>query len=412
MATGVVDFSDLETQRNPFEAYRQLHRQGPVYRDPGTGFFVVTDYDMLRDVARNPSLFSNDNGVILIRSGELGKKIRAMQEEHGIPSVSVLLTTDPPAHTYHRAFVDKAFSPARVKQLEEYLKGVCEDLLDRLDGRDEIDFVADVCVQIPVLVVADLLGVDRSRAGDIKRWTDATARASDPTLDDETMLELLKVACGLELFIRELAQKYRLEPNDSLLSTVANMTVDGRPLTDPELVSLMRQVFVAGHETTTNTMAGAMMWMINVPGLEARLRNEPQLIELFVEEVLRLEAPLQAMFRRATADTVLGDVEIPAGSVIVMRWGAGNRDPKRFPDPDSLDLTRRNVRNHLAFGTGIHFCVGNQLARAELRIAITALLKRFCNFRYVDGENSIERSPHYFQYGISKLLIGFYRISN
>lgn len=410
--TGLVDFSDHATQIYPFEAYRQLHQQGPVYRDPGTGYFVVLDYDMLRDVARNPSLFSNETGVLLVRSGELGKKIHQMQEEHGIPSVSVLLTTDPPMHSYYRAFVDKAFSPARVKQLEQYLTGVCEDLLDRLDGRSEIEFVADVCVQIPVMVVADLLGVDRSRSGDIKRWTDATARASDPTLDDDTMLELLKCACGLELFIRDLAQGYRKHPNDSLLSNVANMAVDGRPLTDPELVSLMRQVFVAGHETTTFTMAGAMMWMINVPGLESRLREEPQLIDVFVEEVLRLEAPLQGMFRRTTADTVLGDVEIPAGSVIVMRWGAGNRDPERFPHPDTLDLTRRNVRNHLAFGTGIHFCVGNQLARAELRIAFAALLKRFRNFRYAAREHPVERSPHYFQYGINKLFIEFDRVTD
>lgn len=407
MTTDLVDFSDHATQINPFEAYRQLHEQAPVYRDPGTGFYVVLDYDLLRDVARDTKLFSSETGILLVRKGELGKRIAAMQEKHGIPSVSVLLTTDPPDHTYYRGFVDKAFSPARVKQLVTYLTDVCEDLMDRLADRREIEFVQDVCVQIPVLVLVDLLGVDRSRMADIKRWADATARASDPTLDDDTMIGLLKIACELELFTRELAQHYRKHPNDSLLSNIANMEVDGRAMSDPELVSLVRQIYVAGHETTTYTMAGAMMWLINTPGLEQKLRENPELIELFVEEVLRLEAPLQGMFRRATEDTVLGGVEIPKDSVLVVRWGAGNRDPRRFPDPDKLDLTRRNLRNHLAFGTGIHFCVGNQLARAELRIALTALIKRYRNFRYAAGENSIGRSPHYFQYGIRELHIAY-----
>lgn len=407
MATAAVDFSDHATQINPFDAYRQLHATAPVYRDPGTGFYVVLDYDLLREVARDPKLFSNETGVLLVRSGELGRRIAEMQEEHGIPSVSVLLTTDPPHHTYYRGFVDKAFSPARVKQLERYLTEVCEELMDRIADRREVEFVQDVCVQIPVLVLVDLLGIDRSRMADIKRWADATARASDPTLDADTMIGLLKIACELEIFTRELAQHYRQHPNDSLLSTIANMEVDGRAMSDPELVSLVRQIYVAGHETTTYTMAGAMMWLINTPGLEDKLRDNPELIELFVEEVLRLEAPLQGMFRRATEDTVLGGVAIPKDSVIVTRWGAGNRDPRRFPDPDKLDITRRNVRNHLAFGTGIHFCVGNQLARAELRIGLTALIKRYRNFRYAAGANSIGRSPHYFQYGIRELHIAY-----
>lgn len=404
-------FGDPAIQSDPFAAYDALRGEHPVYRDPATGFYVVLDYDLLCQVALDSATYSNSTGVLAVRSGELGAEIKRIQAENNIPTVPTLLVTDPPDHTFYRRLVDKAFSAARVKRLEGYLTGVIDDLVAGFENEPSIDFFARMGNVVPLYVVADLIGADRSRIDDIKRWSDSAAAASDPSVDRQTILHHIRVTCEFQRFIRDQAHRYRASPDDTLLSEVANAEVDGRRLTDPELVSMMQQVFVAGHETTSSTMTGGMLYLIRTPGLEEQLRQRPELIRNFVEEVLRLESPLQGMFRITTRDVELGGVSIPAKSVIVVRWGAGNRDSKQFACPAQLDLERKNPMRHLAFGYGIHFCVGNQLARAELRISFDRLLRRLKNFRLVDGDRSIERLSHYFIYGIRRLDIAFDRIA-
>lgn len=403
------DFCDPAVQADPFASYEAARQQGPVYRDPQTGFYFVLDYDLLREVAGDSATFSSATGVLSVRSGDLGEEIRRIQEENGIFLVPALLVTDPPLHKFHRGFVDKAFSPSRVRKLETYLGGVIDDLITGFENEPVIDFVQRMALMVPVYVVADLIGADRSMVHDIKRWSDASAAGVDPSLTREQTLAAIREACGLQRFILDQTHRYRQAPADNLLSDVANGKVDGRQLSESEIVTLMEQVFVAGHETTTNTMSLGMLRMIQTPGLEALLRSNPQEIGAFVEEILRLDSPLQGMFRLTTRDVELGGTHIPAHSVVVVRWGAGNRDPKRFANAAEIDLKRPNLRQHLAFGTGIHFCVGNQLARAELRISFERLLERLGNFRLADGAASVERASHYFIHGLKRLDIAFER---
>ncbi|WIW89525.1 cytochrome P450 [Sphingobium sp. V4] len=401
------DFADPAVQANPFEAYEKLRDAHPVYKDPTTGFYVVLDYDLLREVAGDSLTYSSDTGVLQVRSGEIGEEIRRIQADHGIHLEPALLVTDPPRHTFHRRFVEKAFSPSRVRKLEGYLTEVVADLATSLADQPSVEFVSQFAVMVPVFVVADLIGASRDMVQDIKRWSDASAAGVDPSLDQNTILDAVTEACQLQQFILEQARRFRIEPADNLLSDVANAEVNGLRLSDPELVSLMEQIFVAGHETTTNTMAHAMLRLIQTPGLEGQLREEPGLISSYIEEVLRLDSPLQGMFRMTTKDVTLSGVPIPARSVVVLRWGAGNRDAKRFAFPAEVDLHRPNIRNHLAFGTGIHFCIGNQLGRAELRIAFEQLLRKYCNFRLANGPSSASRAEHYFIYRLQKLEIAF-----
>lgn len=407
MSACPVDFADRKVQVCPFDAYRELRSDHPVYLDPTTGFYVVLDYALLREIGMDTKRFSSSTGVLVVRSGELGKQLQKVQEEHGVPPVPVLIVTDPPLHGFHRALVDRAFGLPRVKKLEAYLTQVVDDLIDRIVDRSPIDFVSEFAVTVPVSVLTDLMGVPRSQMSEIKRWADASSAAADPSKDTETKVRLTRIVCEFQRYVAGLAKEYREKPNDSVLSDLANADVDGRKLTENELVAICQQIMVAGHETTTRTMAGALLWMINTPGLEQRLRDNPDLISNFIEEVLRLEAPLQGMFRMTTTDVELGGVKIPAKSVVVVRWGAGNRDPKRFDSADALDIDRVNVKQHLAFGAGPHFCVGNQLARSELRISFDRLLRRMKNFRLVAGDGSVVREPHYFIYGIGELHIEF-----
>jgi cytochrome P450 len=402
-----VDFSDVKTQVNPFAAYDELREEHPVYRDPTTGFYVVLDYTLLREVGLNTRQFSSNTGLMQVRTDNVGKRMREIEQEHGVPPDAVLLITDPPAHDFYRSLVKNAFSSTRVKKLESYLEKVVAEIIANVLAKGSVEFVSEVALMVTMNVTADLLGVPRSQVEDIKRWSDATATSADPSTDADVNLRLIRIVCEFQRYITALADDYRAAPNESLLSNLANAEVDGRRLTQNEMVGMMQQIMVAGHETTTNAMAGAMRWLIKTPGLERTLREDSGLLQNFIEEVLRLEAPLQGMFRLALADVQLGGVTIPAGSVVVLRWGAGNRDPHRFDCPAALDIHRTNARQHLTFGHGPHFCIGKELARSEMRILFTQLLRKMSNFRLVDGERSVQREPHYFIYGIKKLHIAF-----
>lgn len=402
-----IDFSDSKTQVNPFAAYDELRAEHRVYRDPTTGFYVVLDYELLREVGVNTRQFSSNTGLMQVRTDEVGKRMLDIQKEQGVPPDAVLLITDSPAHDFYRSLVKNAFSSARVRKLESYLESVVAEILVGVASKRYVEFVSEVALMVTMSVAADLLGLPRSQVADIKRWSDATAASADPGTDPEVNLGLIRIVCEFQRYVTALADDYRATPNESLLSDLANADVDGRRLTENELVGMMQQIMVAGHETTTNAMAGAMRWLIRTPGLEGTLRGDAMLLHNFIEEVLRLEAPLQGMFRLAVTDVELGGVTIPAGSVVVLRWGAGNRDPRRFEHPEALDIRRANSRQHLTFGHGPHFCIGRDLARSEMRILFDQLLHKMSNFRLADGETSVVREPHYFIYGIKKLYLAF-----
>ena len=174
---------------------------------------------------------------------------------------------------------------------------------------------------------------------------------------------------------------------------------------------MVLQIVVAGNDTTTNPMSSGMYRIVTNPGLERRLREDREAIGNFVEEVLRFDSPIQGLWRRVTRDTRLGDTELPAGSMVVLRFGAANRDPRKFAEPDDLDVERGNARQHMAFGVGPHFCIGNQLARAELRTAFNLLLDRMRDFRLLRGEEGVEFVSHFFGYGPARLEIAFDRVA-
>jgi cytochrome P450 len=400
---------DPDVQRCPFHAYAEVRKSGPVYLDPQSGFYTVVDYNVIRELVADTATFSNVTGMLLVKNAPYQDKIDTIFREHGYLPVNTLVVSDPPAHKFHRALVEKAFTAGRVKSMEDYIGGVIDGLIDAFADQGKIDFVKALAIPVPMFVIGDALGMPRGDLDKLHRWSDAVIQEGDQSNDEERQTAITWTLVELHQYIAARANEYRANPANNILSDLVHADIDGQKLTMPELVAIMIQLLVGGNETTTSAMAAGLYRMIE-DNLEDQLRNDPSLIPNFVEEVLRMDAPVQCLFRRATRDTEIAGTKIPAQSIVILRWGAGNRDPNKFVDPDKFDLKRGNARQHMTFGMGPHFCIGNQLARGELRLAFTKLLAKLKNFRIAPGQSSIERHPHFFAYGMSRLDVTFERM--
>ncbi|MFW3895143.1 cytochrome P450 [Pseudomonas bharatica] len=399
-----ISMTDPKVMGCPFSAYDAVREQQEIYVDPVSGFYVVTRYDDVKAIADDPHTFSNSTGQLGTRSQQASQKVAQLYRSEGFLHVDTLVTNDPPSHTRYRSLVDKAFNALRIRSAEGTILSVTNGLIENFP-EGPFDFAQAFSIPLPVRMIAEQLGIPAEKGADFKRWSDALLQQSNPALNEQQMLDVAKVVIEMQNFFAQMIRATREQPTGTLLSDLANLDIDGEPLSEGELVSILMQLLVAGNETTTNTLSAAVLRLAQDPDLQDHLRKNPQQIRNFYEEVLRLDAPLQGLFRRATKATQVGTTAIPEGAILNLRWGAGNRDPQRYENRDQLDLDRKAVTQHLAFGHGIHFCLGNQLARAELRIGLTRLLEETTSIRLADCEDNVVRPPHFIAYGISKLMI-------
>jgi cytochrome P450 len=402
-----ISFIDPEVMRCPFAAYTAVRGQGPVYFDESCGYYIVTGYNEVRKWAADTENLSNMTGLLLVKDAPYQPKIDAIYEKHGFLPVNTLTVSDPPLHTFHRSLVDKAFTASRVKQMEDYLQSIIDGMIDQFIGRGTCDFYADFAAKVPIHVIASQLGVALDDIDQFKAWSDAVIMESNPTNTEEQQAEITRTICELQQFIARKAEQFQKEPGNCLLSDLVHADDNGRKMSMRELVSIVLILLVAGNDSTSLAMTSTMHRLITTPGAEDKLRADPSRIPNFIEEVLRLEAPVQGLYRRALNPIRIADTDIPKGAIVVLRFGGANRDPGQFPNPDTLEMGRNNVRSHLTFGAGPHFCIGNQLSRGELRIAFTTLLNRARNFRMPGGEDSVGWMSHFLVYGPHKLNIAF-----
>lgn len=399
-----ITMTDPKVMGCPFPAYDTLREEKDIYIDPVTGFYVITRYDDLKAIADDPHTFANNTGQLGSRSQSASQKVGELYSKEGFLHVDTLVTNDPPSHTRYRSLVDKAFNALRIRSAEGTILAVTNALIDKFPN-GPFDFAEAFSIPLPVRMIADQLGIPPDLGPDFKRWSDALLQQASPNLSEDEMLAVAKVVVQMQQFFAKMIRDSREKPSGTLLSDLANLDVDGQLLSEGELVSILMQLLVAGNETTTNTLSAAVLRLAEDPALQDQLRKNPDQIRNFYEEVLRLDAALQGLFRRATKDTQVGTTAIPAGAILNLRWGAGNRDPQRYENRNEVDLERKAITQHLAFGHGIHFCLGNQLARAELRIGLSRLLKETTSFRLADVPDNVVRPPHFIAYGISKLMI-------
>ncbi|RYY25363.1 MAG: cytochrome P450 [Sphingomonadales bacterium] len=402
--TGAVSFMDPAVQQCPYSAYQELRELGPVYQEPSTGFFVVLDHGLCRKIASDTEIFRNDTGIM---RGRLRPEVMKIYEESGVVPIQGLVTGDGPDHRFQRALVEKVFTMGRVKKMETYLTQVVDECIEGFIAAGRADLHADLAVKLPLLVIADQLGVPREDLERFRYWTESSAEGTNPILDPDRELELIRIEVEFNNYLLGIAEAYRSEPADVLFSDIVHANVDGRRVTDGELVAMASLLIIAGNETTTNAIGNAFHRLIVEPELQEQLRSEPERIGAFVEESLRYEAPIQGLFRLVSRDTEVAGVSIPQGSILVLRWGAANRDPTVFDEPDRFDPQRGNARSHITFGYGPHFCLGSHLARGEIRISIARMLDRLRNIRFAADDAPVERASTYVVSGYQKQLVEF-----
>jgi len=376
-----------EVLANPFAYYQAAIAQRPVMILPGTNITVVSSYDLVAEATGRVEDFSNDFSALLAGQRSADPDVTA-ELEKGWPQRNTLLTADPPVHTRFRKLVNLAFSMKRVDAIEAEIRRLVEQLVDGFPADGRIDFVKDFAIPLPVAVIAGQIGIGEADGSispegiaTVKRWSDAFADRLGGMISKERELECARQVVEFQHAMKQRIDARRAHRTEDLLSDLVHATIDGeRPLDDAELMSVLQQLMVAGNETTTSTLAGGVLLLIQNPDQDARVRADPALIPNMVEEMLRLESPSAGLWRVVKRDAELGGVTVPGNSMMMLRYAAANRDPARFENPDSFDVARKNARSHLAFGRGIHMCVGNMLSRKELAVAFDVLLKKVKHF--------------------------------
>ncbi len=400
-----------ETLIDPFDHYRAMHEAGvAIELLEGMNTYVVYSYDLCSEATTKPEIFSNDFTALMGR--EADEDIQAILAE-GWPDLPTLLTADHPVHTRNRKLVNLAFSAPRVNAIEADMRQKSIDLIEAFADRGECEFVEEFGVPLPVAMIAGQIGLDDDPKR-VKRWSDAAVDRFSQMVDHDRKLECARSLVEFQHYMKGLIDDRRANGGNDLLTDLVEARIEGEtPLIDPEIMSLMQQFMVAGNETTTSTLAGGLLQLIRNPDQMAKAKaaaggRDPKVIGNLVEEALRYETPTAGMWRIVKQDTELGGMAIPAGSVVQLRYAAANRDPSRFPDPDTFDIERTNARTHLSFGKGPHMCVGNMLSRKEMLVAFDELLERLDNFAVAD-ENEIRILPNILLRGVTNLPITFTR---
>jgi cytochrome P450 len=296
-----------------------------------------------------------------------------------VPAPQWFIFFDPPRHTRLRALVTRAFTPRSVANLEPRIRELSRGLLDRMIDRGEMDLAADFAIPLPMSVIAELLGVPPEDQPRYKRWSDGILNLSQSLFRGEeearAVEEYAAVTEEMRAYLPGILAQRRAKPQDDLLTRLVEAEVEGERLTEDEILGIFQLLLVGGQETTTNLINSAILCLLENPDQLARLRAEPDLLPSAIEEVLRYRSPLQWMLRTPRRDVELHGRVIPAGKLVLAVIGSANRDPRHFADPNRFDIAREE-NPHIAFGHGLHFCLGAPLARLEARIALADLLAR------------------------------------
>ncbi len=372
-----VDLSDPDAfvAGIPHAAFQRLRTEAPVYwqpeKDGGRGFWAVTRYEDLMRVSKDPLTFSSARG---------GTNIFEVPEEDLTMLRLLMLNMDPPKHNKFRRLVSTGFTARMVTQLEPHVREICADLVDKVIERDTFDFVTEVAAELPLLVIAELLGVPAEDRHKLFEWSNSLVGFDDP--EYKTSMETGKIASAqMWAYANQLAAERKQHPLGDLVSVLMEAEVDGDRLTEMEFDSFFLLLAVAGNETTRNLISGGMRALIEHPEERARLVADPALLATGIEELLRWVSPLIHFRRTATRDVEMHGQTIREGDKVVIFYPSANMDERVFVNPHTFDVTR-TPNDHLAFGIGEHFCLGANLARLEINAIFEELLKRLPDLEF------------------------------
>jgi cytochrome P450 len=374
---------------DPYPLYTQARREQPVFYSPRLDMWIVTRYDDICAVVKQPQRFSSAEA--LEASSVLPDPVNAVIET-GYLKFQSLVQTDPPDHARVRGVFGKVLTPQRVAALEPRIRELCNQLIDDFIQDGHADLITQFAFPLPGLVICDLLGVPREDMLRVKRGHEGRQALMSAHDSVEHMVAAAREYVSLQhYFIQHLEQRVA-QPQDDLLTLLAPAEIGGTsPLTMQEAVCNAIDLFAAGHETTTDLIGNGLSLLLAHPEQMQALRDDPTLIPAAIEEMLRMEAPVRGMFRMTTDEVTLGDVRLPKGVKLLVLYGSGNRDERQFSNPDVFDIRRKDASKHLSFGKGIHFCIGSVLARLEGRVAFELLLQRLPGLRRNSERPAVRR---------------------
>jgi len=394
---------------DPYPHYARLRDESPVHWSEAARGFVVTRYDDVAFVLKSPELFSSDAMQTMLMGGtpsadpmqDPATLQRMLSIVQALPfSMQELLTArnliaaDPPAHGAMRTLVNRGFTPRRVQSWEKRGREVVEACTARLRAGGDFEVVRDLAIPLPVTLIAEILGVEAERMDDFKRWSDAIVSGLTGSGRDLDPVESgFAAALGeLQAYIGDVIEQRESNPGDDLVSVLIEARDGEGRLSTVELIFFVLVLLVAGNETTTNLIGNATQALLSNPDELARVHADRSLVPALVEETLRYDSPVQILFRRATRDLEIEGTPIPAGSIVIPALGSANRDERQWGRDASQFRIERNPQGHLAFGFGIHFCLGASLARLEARLALDALVehlprrvRRESRLEYIDS---------------------------
>lgn len=386
----VRELSTPEERFNPFRWYRKMREEAPVRWDEERRTWDVFGYEEVKTVLDRKEVFSS-------RVFRDGKSLF----ENG------LLNLDPPKHTQMRDIVNKAFTPKAMKDWEPRIQAITNELLDDIGGEREIDLVEQLSYPLPVRVIAEMLGVPAKDKRKFKDWSDQAVAGpanNSEEAKNEQHRKQQQVVGELYAYFKEIIELKKQEPADDIISVLLQASVDGQSLTEEEIVGFCILLLVAGNETTTNLITNAIYTFMEYPEVYRQIKSQPdELLPAAIEEVLRFRSPVQASFRIVHEDVELGGKKLRAGEYVIAWMGAANRDEKQFQDAEQF-MVPRKPNPHMAFGRGIHFCLGAPLARMEAEIALREWIRRYPDFKLSAGF-TLKPLESTFAYGIKELLL-------
>jgi len=366
-----------ENRRDPYPAYRRLRESAPIRWNRWQRSWLLSRYEDVAEVLRDPRFTTDRRALLPFRVMR-----RASRRHPDFVNLldRNLLMLDGEEHRRVRSLVSKAFTPRRVEALRPRVEEIVDELLEAVAGHGELELVRDLAHPLPVIVIAELLGVPLEDRERFRGWSNDVVQILDLLSGREGLGPAWRGSEGLATYFRGLLAERRRAPRDDLLSAMLAAEEDGRALDEADLLSLCALLLAAGHETTTNLIGNAVLALLRHPDERKRLQQDPGLVAGAVEEFLRFDSPVQVTDRVVTEDLEFRGHLFRRGQLTVCLLGAANRDPERFAEPDRLDVARAD-RGHLAFGLGPHVCLGAPLARLEAEIALAGLLGRFPDFR-------------------------------